>query len=90
MKLQQGQIWVTRDSYLRIVQWERLQIVYKQMPSVDSKEGTLHEVSKKEFCRLIKGATLHQAPPETEQPEAKQPEAASPPTTPNSDTINPS
>ena len=65
MKLEQGQVWKKGDSYYRIVVWERLAIEYKSMASPDSKEGSLHQVTKKEFCRLLKGAELHvpEAPP---------------------------
>jgi len=62
MKLAQGQIWKQGDEYLRIVTWERLAIEYKAMKDLHSTEGALHRVTKKEFCRLIKGAVLH--PPE--------------------------
>ncbi|MBE7493341.1 MAG: hypothetical protein HS117_00190 [Verrucomicrobiaceae bacterium] len=67
MKLEQGQIWRKDDEYLRIVEWARLSIVYKRMKDPATKEGTLHKVTKKEFCRLLKGAelvTLPKAPPE--------------------------
>lgn len=58
MKLQQNQIWKQGDLYLRIVHWERMFIVYKAMKDLSTKQGTEHQVSKKEFCRLIKGAVL--------------------------------
>ena len=58
MKLEQGQIWKQGEDYLRIVAWERLAIDYKISRDPSSKEGTRHQVSKKEFCRLIKGAEL--------------------------------
>ena len=58
MKLEQGQIWKQGEDYLRIVAWERLSIDYKISRDPSSKEGTRHVVSKKEFCRLIKGAEL--------------------------------
>lgn len=66
MKLQQGQIWKKGDDYFRIVEWSRLQIDYKTMKDPDSGDGSRHVVTKKEFCRLIKGATnLEQpSPPE--------------------------
>jgi hypothetical protein len=85
MKLQQGQLWKKGGHYFRIVRWERLRVEYKAMASPDASEGTLHLVSKKEFCRLIKGATLQnpdEAPAQTPTPPA--PEAPGP------DTINPS
>lgn len=58
MKLQQGQIWKQGEDYFRIVKWERLSIEYKAMKDPRSGEGTFHTVTKKEFCRLIKGAEL--------------------------------
>lgn len=59
MHLEQDQVWKQGDEYLRIVTWERMAIEYKAMKDLDSKEGTLHRVTKKEFCRLLKGAVLH-------------------------------
>jgi hypothetical protein len=58
MRLEQGQIWHKGDDYYRIVEWARLAIDYKLMKDPSTKEGTLHHVSKKEFCRLIIGAQL--------------------------------
>lgn len=58
MKLEQGQIWKQGDEYLRIVERARLTIEYKAMKDPASKEGTRHRVTKKEFCRLLKGAVL--------------------------------
>ena len=58
MKLEQGQIWKKGDEYLRIVEWARLSIEYKVMKDPVTKEGTMHRASKKEFCRLLKGAVL--------------------------------
>lgn len=58
MKLEQGQIWKQGDHYLRIVTWERMYIEYKIMKDPVSKEGTFHQVTKKEFCRMLKGAVL--------------------------------
>ena len=56
MKLQQGQIWKKGDAYYRIVEWARLSVKYKVMTDPVVAEGTMHQASKKEFCRLIKGA----------------------------------
>lgn len=67
MKLQQGQIWKQGDAYFHIVEWARMSIGYKAMEDPDSTEGTRHYVTKKEFCRLIKGAELL-------EPEARSPE----------------
>jgi hypothetical protein len=58
MKLAQGQIWHQGDEYLRIVTWERLAIEYKTLQDPQGREGTLQRATKKEFCRLIKGAVL--------------------------------
>ncbi|TDU69376.1 hypothetical protein EI77_03029 [Prosthecobacter fusiformis] len=58
MKLEQNQIWKQDDLYLRIVHWDRTFIVYKAMKDLATRQGTEQQVSKKEFCRLIKGAVL--------------------------------
>jgi hypothetical protein len=58
MKLAQGQIWQLGTDFYRIVAWERLAIDYKKYHDLDEKTGEHHRVSKKEFCRLIKGAVL--------------------------------
>jgi hypothetical protein len=56
IQLAQNQLWKKGDQYFRIVIWERLAIRYKLTDSKEAEEGTLHDVTKKEFCRLIKGA----------------------------------
>jgi biotin operon repressor len=58
MKLAQNQVWKQGDEYYRIVQLERLEVRYKIVQDFGTGEGTHHHVSKKEFSRLIKGATL--------------------------------
>jgi len=58
IQLAQNQLWKQGDRYLRIVVWERLAIRYKETDSPDAAEGALHDVTKKEFCRLLKGAEL--------------------------------
>lgn len=63
MRLQQNQVWQQGDQFLRIVVLERLRVEYKAMAELGSKEGTHHQVTKKEFCRLLKGAVLV-SPPE--------------------------
>ena len=60
MKLQQGLVWKQGDEYFRIVQLERLSVGYKEILDLKTKVGTVHQVSKKEFCRLIKKATLQE------------------------------
>jgi hypothetical protein len=58
MKLQQGQVWKRGEEFLRIVKLERLAVEYKAMHDLSTKEGTVHQVTKKEFCRLVKTAVL--------------------------------
>jgi len=58
LKLRQGQIWNQGDHYLHIVHLERLEVKYKIYKNLGTREGTHHHVSKKEFCRLLKHATL--------------------------------
>ena len=58
MKLVQGQVWKKEAQYIRLVRLERLAVVYKTMPDLETKEGVIHQATKKEFCRLIKGTTL--------------------------------
>ena len=58
MKLQQGQVWKAGDDYLRIVELHRLEVKYKSMKDLGTREGEHHHVTKKQFCRLLKGAVL--------------------------------
>lgn len=58
MKLLEGQLWKAGDLYLRIVHRENLLVVYKAMKDPKTKEGTEHQATKKEFCRMLKGASL--------------------------------
>jgi hypothetical protein len=58
LKLEQGQIWKQGDTYLRIVKWSRQAIDYKAFTDLVAREGEVVGVTKKEFCRLIKGAEL--------------------------------
>lgn len=58
MKLCQGQVWKSGKEYIRIVKLERLAVEYKSMLSLTTREGTLRQTSKKDFCRLLKQARL--------------------------------
>lgn len=58
MKLAQNQVWQQGDDFIRIVVLERLKVEYKSVPNLLSRDGKHQHVSKKEFCRLIKGARL--------------------------------
>ena len=55
MKLRQGQVCKLDNRFLRIVVLERLAVEYKSMADLETKEGTHHRVTKKEFCALVKG-----------------------------------
>ena len=58
MKLQQNQVWRLRDQYIRIVNLERLAVDYKSMTDLANRTGTHRRITKKEFCRMMKGALL--------------------------------
>ncbi len=58
MKLCQGQIWKKEKAFIRIVRLERLEVEYKSLTRLAGKEGAKHLTSKKDFCRLLKGAQL--------------------------------
>ncbi len=58
LKLRQAQVWKTGDEFIRIVKLERLTVSYKIGKSLKSGAGQHQQASKKEFCRLIKSATL--------------------------------
>ena len=66
MKLLQNQVWKVGDEFLRIVALERLEVQYKNVANLATGDRKHHRVSKKEFCRLIKGATLLTPAEETE------------------------
>lgn len=57
-RLKQGQIWKKENRFYRITEWSRASIKYKVSQSPGYTEGSVTEVTKKEFCRLIKGAAL--------------------------------
>ena len=58
IKLRQSQVWKQGEIFFRVVRVERLAVDFKEISSPNSKKGVHHHVTKKEFCRLIKGATL--------------------------------
>ncbi len=63
LKLRQGQVWKRGDEFIRIVSLERLAVGYKMLKDLKTGEGTHREASKKEFCRLLKSATLVEPKP---------------------------
>jgi len=58
LKLQQDQVWKLDSGFARIIRLERLSVRYKSFKDLASRDGTHHEISKKEFTRLIKSGTL--------------------------------
>lgn len=58
LRLQQDQVWKVPDGYVRITRLERLSVAYKILKDLSTRDGTHHEVSKKEFTRLIKSGSL--------------------------------
>ena len=72
MKLQQNQIWHKGSAYYRIVQLGRLEVQYKMMTDPLSGRGPHEQVTKKEFCRLLKGAVLVEAEALSGQQEQQQ------------------
>jgi len=73
LRLQQGQIWQQGQAFLRITRLERLAVEYKAGGSPEAKGGPVQKATKKEFCRLIKGAVLLPAAPAPE-PRPVRPE----------------
>ena len=78
MKLCQGQVWKQGKEFIRIVRLERLEVEYKTQLSLANKQGTTHVTSKKDFCRLLKSATLLEpkAPAKASTPSLPTPAAA--------------
>ena len=58
MKLEQGQVWKVGEEFVRVVELHRLEVKYKAMRDLSTREGAHHHVTKKQFCRLIKGGSL--------------------------------
>ena len=74
MKLRQGQIWKCGGEYVRIVLLERLEVGYKSATNSKFSDGQHRHTSKKDFCRLLKGATLIPPhPPEKSSPPPARP-----------------
>jgi len=74
VRLQQGQIWQCGNEYVRIVQLERLEVSYKSASNPRFTDGKHGHTSKKDFCRLLKGATLvSPLPPEKSSPPPARP-----------------
>ena len=63
LKLQQGQVWKHGDEFIRIVHLERLEVRYKVVANLETRDGKHHHTTKKVFCRLLKSATLLEPQP---------------------------
>lgn len=78
MKLSQGQLWKHGREYIRIVRLERLEVEYKSMAGLASKEGAKFVTSKKDFCRLLKNARLLTPAKTADSPETQMSETTTP------------
>ena len=58
MRLQQNQVWQLGDRFIRVVLLERKAVQYKITKGSTSVAGPHQYATKKDFCRLLKGATL--------------------------------
>jgi hypothetical protein len=68
MKLKQGQTWKCGDEFVRIVDLQRLEVGYKTFKNLKSSTGTHQRTSKKDFCRMLKNATLVTGELDSNQP----------------------
>lgn len=73
MKLQQGQVWRCGQEFVRIVHLERLEVGYKSATDPKFTDGKHLHTSKKDFCRLLKGAVLLGPPAPDDSPRAIPP-----------------
>ncbi len=58
LRLRQDQVWEVDGGFVRIVRLERLSVGYKRLEELTTRDGTHLDLSKKEFCRMIKGGRL--------------------------------
>jgi len=58
MRLQQNQVWQQGDQFIRVVRLERKAVQYKTTKDSATVAGPHQYATKKDFCRLLKGATL--------------------------------
>jgi hypothetical protein len=83
MRLQQNQTWKQGEQYIRIVKLERKAVEYTILKDILDFGASHAFATKKDFCRLLKGATL--MPPSRRigplEPDAIAPAAATPPAT---------
>lgn len=83
LKLRQGQVWKHGSEFIRIVRLQRLEVGYKSFLHLDKPDAGQHHItSKKDFCRLLKSATLL-APKKVVAPKAAAPSSAVPSSPPS-------
>lgn len=58
LKLKQNQVWKLDGGYVRIVRLERLAVGFKRLDDLGTRDGLHEDLTKKEFCRMIKSGTL--------------------------------
>ncbi len=58
LRLKQDQVWEVDGGFVRIVRLERLSVGYKRLEDLTSRDGTHLDLSKKDFCRMIKAGRL--------------------------------
>jgi hypothetical protein len=61
LRLGQDQVWEVDGGFVRIVRLERLLVGFKRLEDLTTRDGTHLELTKKEFCRMIKGGRLLEA-----------------------------
>lgn len=64
MRILQNQLWQKGTEYLRVVHRDRLSVVYKILKDPAARSGEQKNATKKEFCRMLKGAVLLPAIPQ--------------------------
>ncbi len=61
LRLNQDQVWEVDGGFVRIVRLGRLLVGFKRLEDLTTRDGTHLELTKKEFCRMIKGGRLLEA-----------------------------
>jgi hypothetical protein len=69
MKIQQNQLWQKGEEYIRVVHRDRLSVVYKIIKDPTARGGEQKNATKKEFCRMLKGAVLLPGTPKPADPQ---------------------
>jgi hypothetical protein len=70
MRIYQDEVYQKGTKFIRIVRLDRYEVEFKTMTGDPKGEGSLAVLSKKEFCRTLKGMTLV-APVKKDAPPAE-------------------